>query len=525
MACLSCVPIVWHFTHHHHHHQQQQQKKNYRQMISLSLQMQPKAKPAEAAASASAAAEASARLRMRTPSSRSLLVTFWFILLQLSSSSSPTSSPSLPLVSVSAFVPCSSSTSTVGRPWKHHTSSRQEQQHHSFHNKHDRSTIEYKSMLPTRPTSHSHSQSPASASVSGSTSTSLSSAAVAMGTAAATATTLDHLVPAMAASFAGSFVQGILGFGCSLVWMSFFPLFTTIPDAVGVLQPMAVGLNMLMLFKLHGHTTPSELKPLAKTVPFGVAFGLWVVTSWSAKSINGMLGSFIILYTFLSGGRSTTTTTTTTNSNNENNNVLDTSKGSTTIINSDAKNTRIAVEDNYDKEFMTDLLKIENDPNNRSHSTAVTKKEEPPTNKDTDTKSVSAPTSTSTTAASRTTSPTTTLLAGFVGGCLTSAFGTGGPAMLVYAKEAGWENKPDMFRANLQLIFLITNVLAISSQIASGIINGVTLKATLYLLPAMVAGGLVGGKISPFLPREKFTSLVVMGLRIMGGLFIFKAVR
>ena len=446
-----------------------------------------------------------------SPSSRSLLVTFLLILLQLSSpSSSPTSlSPSLPLVPVSAFVvPCSSSTSTVVRPWKHHRG--QEQQHHSFHKKPARSTIEYKSLSPNGPK-------PSSASASTSSSTSLSSAAVAMGTAAAAATTLDHLVPAMAASFAGSFVQGILGFGCSLVWMSFFPLFTTVPDAVGVLQPMAVGLNMLMLSKLHGHTTPSELKPLAKTVPFGVAFGLWVVTSWSAKSINGMLGSFIILYTFLSGS-------------NEDNKVRDTSKASTAITNSNAKNTRIADEENnHDEEFMTDLLKIENVPTyNSPHSTEIMKKEDPPTNKDTDTKSVTATGSAaepSKTAATRTTSPTTTLLAGFVGGCLTSAFGTGGPAMLVYAKEAGWENKPDMFRANLQLIFLVTNILAISSQIASGIINGVTLKATLYLLPAMVAGGLVGGKISPFLPREKFTSLVVMGLRIMGGLFIFKAIR
>lgn len=70
-------------------------------------------------------------------------------------------------------------------------------------------------------------------------------------------------------------------------------------------------------------------------------------------------------------------------------------------------------------------------------------------------------------------------MTGFVGGCLTSAFGTGGPAILMHVEEAGWKRHPETsIRANLQLVFFSTNVLAIISQIANGIINEDTFTST-----------------------------------------------
>lgn len=111
--------------------------------------------------------------------------------------------------------------------------------------------------------------------------------------------TMEHLVAAAIAVFLGAIVEGILGFGCSLVWMSFFPLFTTVPDAVGVLQPMHISLNMILLASIWKKSTPHELKPLAMTVPLGIIFGLWIVTSWSSNAIDFVLGIFLIVYTFL----------------------------------------------------------------------------------------------------------------------------------------------------------------------------------------------------------------------------------
>jgi hypothetical protein len=66
--------------------------------------------------------------------------------------------------------------------------------------------------------------------------------------------TSKHMAAAMATVASGVAIQGILGFGCSLVWMSFFLLFTTIPDAVGVLRPLAIGLNTLIFSQLWQHS-------------------------------------------------------------------------------------------------------------------------------------------------------------------------------------------------------------------------------------------------------------------------------
>jgi hypothetical protein len=60
------------------------------------------------------------------------------------------------------------------------------------------------------------------------------------------------------------------------------------------------------------------------------------------------------------------------------------------------------------------------------------------------------------------------------------------------------------------------NVLAITSQI----IDKETFASTFFLLPAMIAGGLVSGKVSKTIPRYKFQILVVNGLRVVGFTFL-----
>ena len=54
--------------------------------------------------------------------------------------------------------------------------------------------------------------------------------------ATATSTTLEHLWLASGVVFLGAMVEGILGFGCSLIWMAGFPMFTTIQGPL--LTPM-----------------------------------------------------------------------------------------------------------------------------------------------------------------------------------------------------------------------------------------------------------------------------------------------
>lgn len=291
--------------------------------------------------------------------------------------------------------------------------------------------------------------------------------------------TAKHLLPAFLSVMAGGIVQGVLGFGCSLVWMSFFPLFTTVADAVGVLQPLAIGVNSLLLTQLWDSACLSDLKPLAAVAPIGILFGLWVVTTWSSSSVNFLLGTFLILYVG--------------NAYREN-----------------YYNRKEEEEEGYSDENDLEMIEpmimpLEGETTNNNNNTTTTIN-----------KITLDPLTTTPARVTRKTDEYKMRIAfpaGFIGGCLTSAFGTGGPAILVFARESGWQDDdPRKFRANLQVVFFSMNVLAISSQVYSGIINGTTFPSSIKLLPAMVIGVTIGHSISPWIKKEVFRSLTLAGL-------------
>lgn len=280
---------------------------------------------------------------------------------------------------------------------------------------------------------------------------------------------MNHLIAAALAVFAGSIVEGILGFGCSLVWMSFFPLFTTVPDAVGVLQPMHIALNVILLASTWRKCTPKELKPLAMTVPFGIVFGLWIVTSWSSNAIDCVLGVFLIVYTFLK---------------NDDDDVGhgDHDDEETIKVSFDGKQRRKSFlkktssnleldpieEVDFEEEKKDDnKIPVEEMPHPTLemspliHRHPISAAEAgsaavPNLNKTGNKHNHTKPNSklhTPTASKPDMMRNPTAICAGLVGGALMGAFGTGGPAFLVFAKEAGWQKRPELFRANLQLLF------------------------------------------------------------------------
>jgi uncharacterized membrane protein YfcA len=277
--------------------------------------------------------------------------------------------------------------------------------------------------------------------------------------------TVHHIFPAMAAVTLGAVVHSILGFGCSLVWMSFFPLFTSVAEAVGVLQPLAIGLNFLLITQLWKHACLEDLRPLTVVVPIGILAGLWVIATWPPHVINGLLGVFLLLY------------------------------AASAVIeqNSSNQKNKQYVEETYDLE----LLLVQKDDDDEDKN---------------DDRGRAAPVRNY-----------IAFPAAFVGGCLTSALGTGGPAILVFAREAGWQHDPQKFRANLQVVLFSMNVLAISSQMYSGIINLRTLGASIQLVPAMIVGGWLGIAIAPKVRKDIFQNLTLYGVAIMGILFVYKA--
>lgn len=395
--------------------------------------------------------------------------------------------------------------------------------------------------------------------------------------------TMDHLIAATLAVFAGSIVEGILGFGCSLVWMSFFPLFTTVPDAVGVLQPMHIALNIILLANIWRRCTPKELKPLLTTVPFGIVFGLWIVTSWSSNAIDCVLGVFLIVYTFLKNEDED-------NADNNNKTYTDDDASSTStgvkkltkdLIKRKRSNLELEPLDEIDfgeekkDEYNLKMPAAEEMPHPTLEMSPLTHRRHPigvaeTGEGGTDNSSIHIPninynsnnnslsnsinnsinnnldqhqhqnqyqnqstpmaTATATKANNNTKKNSadmlrnpTAICAGLVGGALMGAFGTGGPAFLIYAKEAGWQRRPELFRANLQLLFFLINVPVCLSQLAEGIITYERCKASCCLLPALIAGGHVGGILATKVPRDKFQILVVNGLRIMGLMFLIEA--
>lgn len=354
--------------------------------------------------------------------------------------------------------------------------------------------------------------------------------------------TMQHLIAAALAVFAGSIVEGILGFGCSLVWMSFFPLFTTVPDAVGVLQPMHIALNLILLASIWNQCTPNELKPLAITVPFGIVFGLWIVTSWSSDAIDCVLGIFLIVYTFLDNDEGEGHT------DHKSEDAVDKNpkellrKSSSKLELDPLDEMKFGEEkkdDNYTQSpiieemphqilEMSPLIhrhplhtleggvEIPNLSKNHNHSKPAPKGHTPATSKPNTDHSSSTP--------DMLRNPTA-ICAGLVGGALMGAFGTGGPAFLIYAKEAGWQKRPELFRANLQMLFFVINAVCCFSQFAEGIITYERCKVSLWLSPALLAGGQVGRILAQKVPKDKFQILVVNGLRIMGLMFLIEATR
>ena len=351
---------------------------------------------------------------------------------------------------------------------------------------------------------------------------------------------MEHLFAAALAVFAGSIVEGILGFGCSLVWMSFFPLFTSVPDAVGVLQPMHIALNMILLASIWKNSTPHELKPLAMTVPFGIVFGLWIVTSWSSNAIDFVLGAFLIVYTFLKN-------------DGEGHGHHHSEEADHVPVQSDLvrKSSDLELDpldeirfgeekkDDYSPSSLPSVEEIphqmlETSPLTHRHPIYAAEAGASPipdlSNVETTKKRIKGRKKNSSRKSSSLSSNPmlrnpTAICAGLVGGALMGAFGTGGPAFLIYAKEAGWQKRPELFRANLQLLFFIINAVCCFSQFEEGIITYERCKASLWLSPALLAGGQVGRILATKVPKEKFQVLVVNGLRIMGFMFLIEATR
>ena len=127
------------------------------------------------------------------------------------------------------------------------------------------------------------------------------------------------------------------------------------------------------------------------------------------------------------------------------------------------------------------------------------------------------------TARTTSTSPVWGSIAGLGSGILGGAFNTGGPPALMYVGVQRWSKEHTV--ATLQGFFLTTCVLQISLFIAQGTIGLTQTKSALFLLPAAMVGVICGQWLYSRINQERFRSLLIGGIGILGCILLFRGVR
>jgi uncharacterized membrane protein YfcA len=104
--------------------------------------------------------------------------------------------------------------------------------------------------------------------------------------------------------------------------------------------------------------------------------------------------------------------------------------------------------------------------------------------------------------------------AGFFAGCLSGAYNTPGPPVILYGSLRQWPR--DEFRAVLQAIFFVNGALVVSSHVIAHRVNGEVLTFLLGAVPALMAGILVGSRLDRLVDRTRFRIIVASLVGLMG---------
>jgi len=107
---------------------------------------------------------------------------------------------------------------------------------------------------------------------------------------------------------------------------------------------------------------------------------------------------------------------------------------------------------------------------------------------------------------------------GFIAGVLGGAYNTSGPPVVIYGNCQRWP--PSEFKGNLQGFFLVNDLLVIAGHALSQNLTPLVWRDYLIVLPALMVGLFVGGRldrrVDPALFRKiVLVLLVVMGLRLL----------
>ena len=108
-------------------------------------------------------------------------------------------------------------------------------------------------------------------------------------------------------------------------------------------------------------------------------------------------------------------------------------------------------------------------------------------------------------------------VAGFFSGLLGGAYAASGPPLVIYAAIKGWDKQ--QFRSVLQSCFLVNGIVVVVWQGYRGLITAEVGWSCVYGFPGLVAGMLVGWRLDRYVNHERFRTLV-LGLILVLGVFL-----
>jgi len=103
---------------------------------------------------------------------------------------------------------------------------------------------------------------------------------------------------------------------------------------------------------------------------------------------------------------------------------------------------------------------------------------------------------------------------GFAAGLLGGAYNTSGPPLVVYGHARGWA--PAEFKANLQGVFLLSDLLVILGHAIAGNLTGIVLWDYGLGLPTLLAGLAIGFRLDRHISPTLFRRLVLVLLLVLG---------
>lgn len=103
---------------------------------------------------------------------------------------------------------------------------------------------------------------------------------------------------------------------------------------------------------------------------------------------------------------------------------------------------------------------------------------------------------------------------GFASGILGGAYNTAGPPLVVYGTALGWTSQ--QFKANMQVLFMLGNLLVIAVHVLAGHVTLHVLENLLVSLPVVVIGSTVGFWFSHRINEALFRKAVLVALLLIG---------